>query len=221
MLLFFYIVGGEIRQQLADIRKILTKGIPMKKIILTLTAMAFAVAFTACASSAQKASAKGYETVTTPATELEEIKADLEKSDIPSGIGMAVSNDEMVARTQAADEARAALAVSVKTTVSRYKEQYAKNVNGESAKIWEEKANEYTEQELTGATVHKTITQFNEDDGKYKVYCLVALNPEILKKTLMQAAKSEEEFMLRAESADMQARMDKAAAAYKEKVQKK
>ena len=41
---------------------------------------------------------------------VEAYKAELAEKDIPSAIGMAVSNDEMVARTQAADEARAARA---------------------------------------------------------------------------------------------------------------
>ena len=178
------------------------------------------IAFVGCASSEQKAAKGGYVTVTTTATELEEVKRDMELNDIPCGIGMAISSDEMVARTQSADEARAALSVAIKTQVTRYKEQYAKNVNGDAQKIWEEKANEYTDQELTGASTYKTITQFNETEGKYKIYTLVTLNPEIVSKALMAAAKEQEEFMLRAQSADMQARMDKAAAAYKEKYSK-
>ncbi|MCF0217076.1 MAG: hypothetical protein HUK21_11465 [Fibrobacteraceae bacterium] len=191
----------------------------MKKLALVLVAAGL-VAFTGCASSEQKAAQGGFATVTTPASELEEIKRDMELNDIPCGIGLAVSNDEMVARTQAADEGRAALSVALKTQVTRYKEQYTKNVSGEAQKIWEEKANEYTDQELVGATVYKTITQFNESEGKFKIYVLVTLNPEIVKKALMAATGEDEEYMLRAQSADMQARMDKAAAAYKEKYSK-
>src|SRR5574344_2126008 len=187
-------------------------GVSMNKLITVLVAGT-------CASFPQKASEGGYKTVTTPATELEQIKDKLAKDDVPCGIGQAVSNDEMIARTQAADEARAAVAEAMKTQISRYKEQYAKNVNGEAQKIWEEKANEYTQEELSGATVYKTITQFNEEDGKYKVYALIIMNPEVFKKAVMQAANSQEEFMLRAESADMQKRMDKAASAYQQQMQ--
>ena len=191
----------------------------MNKLITVLIAGTCAMFLAGCASSAQKASEGGYKTVTTPATELEQIKDKLAKDDVPCGIGQAVSNDEMIARTQAADEARAAVAEAMKTQISRYKEQYAKNVNGEAQKIWEEKANEYTQQELSGATVYKTITQFNEDEGKYKVYALIIMNPDVFKKAVMQAANSQEEFMLRAESADMQKRMDKASAAYQQQMQ--
>src|SRR5574344_1427218 len=181
-------------------------GVSMNKLLTVLVAGTCAMFLAGCASSAQKASAGGYKTVTTPATELEQIKDKL-------------ANDEMIARTQAADEARAAVAEAMKTQISRYKEQYAKNVNGEAQKIWEEKANEYTQEELSGATVYKTITQFNEQDGKYKVYALIIMNPEVFKKAVMQAANSQEEFMLRAESADMQKRMDKAASAYQQQMQ--
>lgn len=194
-------------------------GAHMNKLITVLIAGTCAMFLAGCASSTQKAAQGNYKTVTTPASELEQIKDKLAKDDVPCGIGMAVSNDEMIARTQAADEARTAVAEAMKTQISRYKEQYAKNVNGEAQKIWEEKANEYTQQELSGATVYKTITQFNEDEGKYKVYALIIMNPDVFKKAVMQAANSQEEFMLRAESADMQKRMDKASAAYQQQMQ--
>ncbi|MCF0225413.1 MAG: hypothetical protein HUK20_14190 [Fibrobacter sp.] len=189
----------------------------MKKMVLWAVACAAIMAFTGCASSEQKAAQGGFATVTTPATELEEIKRDMELNDIPCGIGIGISSDEMVARSQSADEGRVALAVAIKTQVTRYKEQYAKNVGGDAQKIWEEKANEYSDHEMVGATTYKTITQFNETDGKYKVYTLVTLNPELVGKALMAAAKEQEEFMLRAQSADMQERLEKAAATYKEK----
>lgn len=194
----------------------------MNKLISVLVAGTCAMFLAGCASSAQKAAQGNYKTVTTPASELEQIKDKLAKDDVPCGIGMAVSNDEMVARTQAADEARTAVAEAMKTQISRYKEQYAKNVNGEAQKIWEEKANEYTQQELSGATVYKTITQFNEEEGKYKVYALIILNPDIFKKALQATnTTKDDEFMLRAESADMQKRMDKAAAAYQQQMQQR
>ena len=192
----------------------------MKKILVLAVASVAIVAFTGCASSAQKAAQAGFETVTTAASELEEVKRDMELNDIPCGIGIGTSSDEMVARSQSSDEGRVALATAVKTQVTRYKEQYAKNVGDEAQQIWEEKANEDTDQELVGATVYKTITQFNEAESKYKVYTLVTLNPELVSKALMAAAKEQEEFMLRAQSADMQERLEKAAAAYKEKFSK-
>ncbi|MBP5247029.1 MAG: hypothetical protein J6Z31_04155 [Fibrobacter sp.] len=192
----------------------------MKKVLSWMMVGAFAMLFAGCASSAQKAAEGGFATVETPASELEKVKADLAEKDIPSAIGMAVSNDEMIARTQAADEARAALAEATKTFVSRYKEQYGKNVDGNALKIWEEKANEYTQQELVGANVVRTITQFNEESGQYKIYVLVAMDPAKLASAMQKSAEENQEFMLRAQSADMQKRMNEAAEKYKAEIQK-
>ncbi len=193
----------------------------MNRKLLIAGALACAMSFVGCASSAQKAAEGGFQTVETPASQLEGYKADLAKKDIAASIGMAVSNDEMVARTQAADEARAALAEATRTQVNRYKEQYGKNVDGKALKIWEEKANEYTEQELIGANVLRTITQYNAESGQYKIYVLVAMDPAKVAESLKKAAEENQEFMLRAESADMQKRMNEAAAKYKEELQKK
>lgn len=193
----------------------------MKRMFGWMLACACAMMFAACASSTQKASEGGFKTVETPASELEKYKAELAEKDIPSAVGMAVSNDEMIARTQAADEARAALAEATKTQVNRYKEQYGKNVDGKALKIWEEKANEYTQQELVGANVIRTITQFNEESGQYKIYVLVAMDPAKLAAAMQKSAEENQEFMLRAQSADMQKRMDEAAEKYKAEVQKK
>lgn len=193
----------------------------MKKMMAACFAAVGISVFAGCAGSAQKASEGGFKTVETPASQLEEYRSELSEKDIPSAIGMAVSNDEMIARTQAADEARAALATATKTQVNRYKEQYGKNVDGNALKIWEEKANEYTEQELVGASVVRTITQFNEESGQYKIYVLVAMDPAKLATALQKAAEENQEFMLRAQSADMQKRMNEAAENYKKEVQGK
>lgn len=190
----------------------------MKNILFLCAAASILLA--ACASSAQKSASKGFETVETPASELETLKQDMESKDIPCAIGIGISTDEMVARSQSADESRTKLAESMKTLVERYKEAYAKNVDGDAQKLWEEKANELTEQEISGSTIYKTITQFNDSLGQYKIYSLMVMNPELFKKAIEAATASQKEFELRAESADMQARMDKAIAAYKEKFTK-
>lgn len=193
----------------------------MKRMLGLIGVIACASIFAGCASSAQTAAQGGFQTVETPASKLEQYKAELAEKDIAASIGMAISNDEMIARTQAADEARAALATATRTQVSRYKEQYGKNVDSKALKIWEEKANEYTEQELVGANVLRTITQFNAETGEYKIYVLVAMDPAKLAASLEKASADNQEFMLRAQSADMQKRMETAAEKYKEEVQKK
>ena len=188
----------------------------MKKIMMIGFASVCAMFMAGCASSAQKAAEGGYKTEEeNPATELESIKQDMEKKDIPCGIGIATSNDQMVARSQSEDEARTQIAESMKTMIQRYKEQYAKNISAEAQKIWEEKSTALTQQEVSGSTVYKTITQFNEAEGKYQIYSLMIMNPTLFKKAIDAATADQQEFALRAESADMQKRMDKAIEEYK------
>ena len=51
----------------------------MKRKMLAVGALLCAMGFTGCAGSAQKASEGGFQTVETPATQLEEYKAELDK----------------------------------------------------------------------------------------------------------------------------------------------
>ncbi|MDR2732235.1 MAG: hypothetical protein LBB36_03350 [Fibromonadaceae bacterium] len=191
----------------------------MKKSIATLTAVAFAaMVFTSCASKSQQvAAARGFETVTTPATELEDMKRDMESKYIPCGIGIGESTDEMVARNVSADESRTDLAKSMSTYVQRLSEQYAQNVSSEAKKIWEEGVRQLTDQEISGATVYKTITQYNSENNRYKIYSLIVLNPDLFKKAVMAASANQEEFELRVKKDDMMKKLDTGIADYEAK----
>jgi hypothetical protein len=189
----------------------------MKKLI---TLLATAALFAGCAGSNQSAPANasgggGYEEIKTPTSELNSIKKDMETKNIACGIGIGESNDEAIALTMAEDDGRSKLATSMMTMVTRLSEQYAQNVGTQAKKIWEEKTNQLTMQELTGTTSYKSTTLFDKSTQTYKIYTLMIMNPELFKKAVEQAAAGQEEIELRVKSADMQNRLDAAVAAYK------
>ena len=190
----------------------------LSKIVLT-AGVSLALAFTlsSCASKAQQASAGGFESVKTPADELLDIKRDMESKFIPCGIGMGESNDEMVARNVSGDEARTDMAKTLNTFVERLSESYAQNVSNEAKKIWEEGVRQSTHQELNGATSYKSVTQFNKENGHYKIYSLYVMNPELLKKALQAATSNQEELELMVKKDDMMKKMDEGTAAYNAK----
>jgi hypothetical protein len=195
----------------------------MKKLI---TLLATAALFAGCAGSSSNAPANpnnggsGYEEIKTPTSELQALKKDMEGKNIPCGIGIGESNDEMIAMTMAEDEGRKALAVAMMTMVTRLSEQYAQNVGTEAKKIWEEKTNQLTMQELSGTSAYKSTTLYDKSTSTYKIYTLMVMNPELFKKALHAAAQGQEEIELRVKSADMQNRLDAAIAAYKSNYQK-
>jgi len=180
--------------------------------------LALAFTFASCASKAQQAAAGGFETVSTPASELEEAKRDMESKFIPCGIGIGESSDEMVARNVSGDEARADMAKVLNNFVERLSEAYAQNVgNGTAKKIWEEGVRQSTHQELNGATSYKSVVQFNKENGRYKIYSLYVMNPDLLKKAVQAATSNQEELELRVKKDDMMKKLDEGTAAYLEK----
>jgi len=175
---------------------------------------------TAAPSAAQTEAARGFETVTTPASELEDIKRDLEAKTIPCGIGIGESTDESVARNMATDEARTEIAKSVETQVQRLSESYAQNVSGEAKKIWEEAVRQLTDQHVRGSNTYKSIVQFNRENSRYKVYSLVILDPKLFKEAITAASAGQEEFELRVKKDDMMSKLDANIAEYDSKYKK-
>jgi len=169
------------------------------------------------ASATQVAASGGFETVTTPATELEDIKRSLESKNIPCGIGIGESNDEMVARNVSSDEARTEVAKSIDVHVQRLSESYAQNVNNEAKKIWEEAVRQITDQHVKGSNVYKTIVQFNKESGHYKIYSLIILDPSLFKAAITEAMARDEEFELRVKKDDMMSKLDANIAEYETK----
>ncbi|MDR0307535.1 MAG: hypothetical protein LBI42_11970 [Chitinispirillales bacterium] len=163
----------------------------------------------------QAASARGFETITTPASELEKVKKHMEdKYNIPCGIGIGESSDEMVARSISADEARTDLAKSIGTQVQRLSESYAQNVDSEAKKIWEEVVRQVSNEHVRGSAVKESVVQFNPQNNRYKIYSLVILNPEIFKNAVLDAASSQEEFELRVKKDEMLKKLDTGISEY-------
>ncbi|MCL2182415.1 MAG: hypothetical protein FWB85_02970 [Chitinispirillia bacterium] len=194
-----------------------------KKVRITMLAAAVAAAsiMNSCGgnktSPAQKAVQGGFQTITTPSNELEDLKRQLEAQMIPAGLGIGESTDEQTARNVSTDNARSALATDMGALVQRLSESYAQNVNSEAKKIWEEGVRQLTNENVRGSNVYKTIAQFNPDNGRYKIYSLVILNPQLFKAAMEQAMASNEEFELRVKKDDMMSKMDANIAEYESK----
>jgi hypothetical protein len=196
-------------------------------LIATVAMAATAALFSSCGGSktgptpeqqsAQAASARGFQTITTPDSELRPIANDLEDKNIPCAIGMGQSTDEGIARTTAADDARAKLAVSIDAQVQRMSESYAQNVDGEAKKIWEEGVRQITNQNIRGSRIIKEIAQFNPETNRYQIYVLIALDPSKFKAALEEATARDEELELRVKKDDMMSKMDAAIAEYDSK----
>jgi len=164
---------------------------------------------------AQTASARGFETVTTPTSELEAIKRDLEEKNIPCGIGIGESTDESVAHNMASDEARTEIAKSIDVQVQRLSESYAQNVNGEAKKLWEEGVRQLTNEHVRGSKVLKTIPQYNKENDRYKIYTLMVLDPKLFKNAIADAIDArEEEFELRVKKDEIMSKLDANIAEY-------
>ncbi|MDR2578354.1 MAG: hypothetical protein LBC70_06030 [Chitinispirillales bacterium] len=191
-----------------------------KKLTVITAAVAVAFSLNSCGgkknkvSPAQAAASGGFVTVTTPASELEQVKRELDEKSIPSGIGIGESTDEMTARSVATDEARAEVAKSIDVHVQRLSESYAQNVSGESKRIWEEAVRQLTTQHVRGANVNRTISQFNPENGRFKIYTLIVLDPNLFKAAISEAMARDEEFELRVKKDDMMSRLDANIAEY-------
>jgi hypothetical protein len=199
-----------------------------RNVRLTVTAVAIAAAafVNSCGgkktgpSETQVAASGGFETITTPASELEELKRDLESKNVPCGIGIGESTDEMVARNVSTDEARTELAKSVDVHVQRLSESYAQNVGNEAKKIWEEAVRQITDQHVKGARVYKTLAQYNKENSHFKIYSLIVLDPALFKAAVQEAAARDEEFELRVKKDEMMAKLDANIAEYESKYKK-
>jgi hypothetical protein len=194
---------------------------PANPLIMLIMVLTMAFTISSCTSSkTQTASAAGFETVKTPATELEEIKRDMESKFIPCGIGIGESSDEMVARNISADEARSDMARTMSALVQRLSESYAQNVSGEAKKIWEEGVKQLTDQELNGTVSYKVVTQFNKETNHFKMYSLFVMNPDLFKKAVADASAKQEEFELRVKKDDMMSKLSAGVAEYEAKYKK-
>jgi PII-like signaling protein len=191
------------------------------RLAVTAVAIAAAAFMNSCGgkkvSATQVAASGGFETVTTPASELEELKRDLESKNMPCGIGIGESSDEMVARNVSSDEARTEVAKSVDVHVQRLSESYAQNVGNEAKKIWEEAVRQITDQHIKGAKVFKTIVQYNKESNHYKIYSLIVLDPSLFKAAITEALAKDEELEMRVKKDEMMSKLDANIAEYESK----
>jgi hypothetical protein len=190
------------------------------RLAVTAVAIAAAAFMNSCGkkvSSAQVAATGGFVPITTPVSELEELKRSLEDKNIPCGIGIGESSDEQIARDVSSDGARTEVAKSIDVHVQRLSESYAQNVSNEAKKIWEEAVRQITDQHVKGARIYKTIPTFDEGSRHYKIYTLIVLDPSLFKAALMDSMKDNEELELRVKKDEMMSKLDANIAEYESK----
>jgi len=150
-----------------------------------------------------------------PEAELEKKLTQQQRESIPWGVGVGVSTDRQMARTESIAQAQAATARNSKLIVTGLLDAYAKNVNGEAKRITEDKINNFVDTQLEGSYVYETIMEFNEQDKKYSIYTLVLLDPDRIAEALKAAMANQEEMELRVASEKMQERLEQMKAEYR------
>jgi len=150
-----------------------------------------------------------------PEMELEKKLSQKQRESIPWGIGVGVSTDRQMARTESVAQAQAATARNSKLLVTGLLDAFAENVNGEAKRITEDKINNYVDTQIEGSYVFETIMEYNEADKKYSVYSLVLLDPDRIAEALKAAIKSQETAELRIASEKMQDRLEQMKAEYR------
>lgn len=184
--------------------------------VLLVASCALALAFTACGGS--KATVANVEATgnkrlgDAPEIELERKLTPEQKSSIPWGIGIGVSTDRQMARTESIGQAQAAVARNAQLMVTGLLDDYAKNVNGEARRIAEDKINNFVHTQIQGSYVFETIMEFNEQEKKYSVYTLVLLDPS----RIGEALKAQKELELLYGSAQFQKRLEQKETVYNE-----
>jgi hypothetical protein len=166
----------------------------------------------------ETAALTGFTRVILTLSELDDIKQQFEDDGIACGIGMGEADLEMVARTVSSDNARTELAKSMGTQVQRISESYAQNINGEAKKVWKEGVRQITDVSVRGSSVHTTVTQFNPELKRFKVYSLIVLAPERFKSVFAGTLSGPaEESELRVKKNDMMDKIDASIRAYNTK----
>jgi len=191
----------------------------LSKIALTVS-ISLALAFTVgCGGSKAKvtdAAVTGNKRLAdAPEDELGKKLTQKQRESIPWGVGVGVSTDRQMARTESIAQAQAATARNSKLLVTGLLDAYAKNVNGEAKRITEDKINNFVDTQLEGSYVYETIMEFNEQDKKYSVYSLVLLDPDRIAEGLKAAVANQEEMELRVASEKMQERLEQMKAEYR------
>jgi uncharacterized membrane protein affecting hemolysin expression len=100
--------------------------------------------------------------------ELDETIRELKAKNAVYAVGVGESSDEMIARSVSADNARARIALDAAQNRNQQTDQT------DSGEVQRQTASA----NISGTAVYKTITQYDEKSGIYRVYSLVILRTE-------------------------------------------
>ena len=182
---------------------------------LSTAVFALALVFTIGCGGSKPAATGNKRLADAPEAELEKKLTQTQRESIPWGVGVGVSTDRQMARTESIAQAQAATARNSKLLVTGLLDAYAKNVNGEAKRITEDKINNFVDTQIEGSYVFETIMEFNEQDKKYSVYTLVLLDPDRIAQALKAATDNQEEMELRVASEKMQEKLEQMKAEYR------
>ncbi len=158
----------------------------MKKPSATLAAIALtAMALTSCGGSKpatlQEAGVP-YQDVVDP---VKELRALCDNSKFYCGVGEGTSTKQQTAREQSDATARRELTIQVQSLVkTKLKDSFVNTPEDEGSIATMRRLEVIAELELSNVIVQDTKLQYNEKEGKYRVYTLVSTPKESVGKTL-------------------------------------
>jgi hypothetical protein len=155
------------------------------------------------------------------ADELQAICDAMMSEEIPCALGIGKSSDQMTARNIASDEARINIATATQTRIARFADPYRETgANADTKKVFMDKANLLTMENVRGAVIYKTQTIYNEKSKHYESYNLLVINPAVLKQMISAAASGNENMELFVKSEEAQKKLDAAIAKFETKYKK-
>jgi hypothetical protein len=187
-----------------------------KELLVKLAVSAITVVLIGCAGGKKQEVVRvndGFEKVKTVAAEFDSVRILLmDTLFVPTGVGIGESVHEMNARSMAADFARAELAASIATLVTRLAETYM----DENSRDWEAAARGFTEEYVKGAQLFRTATEFNRESGRYRVTNLLIIHPTQFGAALKEAAVAN----TRIKKEDLMRKMDALSAEYQKRFER-
>jgi hypothetical protein len=146
---------------------------------IALTAMAISLA--SCGGSKPAAVKDGFQDVTTPADEFQS-KCKTELKDYLCGVGENTSTNSQIARDVAAAKARRELASKIEVSLdAALKRSFNNTFNEEGRETTLGRVVEEVQGTFSNIEIHETKTQFNQKEGKYKVFVLVTVKKDDVK----------------------------------------
>jgi len=174
----------------------------MRKFITAIAACLFIMG---CAGTPQEKSAYKMK-------EMQDEKTALVNKGVVAGFGVGTSRDEQLAYDEADLNARTDVARAMESKVEAMMRNYAEEVGDELTKHKDDTKKNVVSGMQTGVSIIKMDMEVTED-GKYKVYAIAAVDPQIIKNAFEAELSAQQANIERARASKGYQELDKAAAA--------